>query len=76
MPKDLTVKDVLYGLEYQRDALMRVPSHTPGGKAKWQMKATGAPVKESVANEVRASGLVSSMPERNGAELIIWKAVA
>jgi hypothetical protein len=75
MPKDLTIKDVLYALEYMRDAMVRVPSQT-GGKPKWQMKAGGQSVKESVANEVRASGFVVSMPERNGSELIVWKAVA
>ena len=75
MPKDLTTKDVLYALEYMQDAMARIPSQT-GGKPKWQMKAGGQPVKESVANEVRASGLVVSLPKRNGSELIVWKAVA
>lgn len=73
MAKDLTAKDVLYALEYMRDALMRVPT---SGKARWMMKATGAPVKECVANEVRASGRVSSIDERDGRQLIVWSAAA
>lgn len=76
MASDITVKDVFYGLQYMRDALVRVPPTTAGGKAKWRMKSSGAAVRESIANEVRASGLVSVLPERNGAEHIVWKAVA
>lgn len=74
--RDLTTKDVLYALEFTGDAMVRVPPQTMGGKAKWQMKATGSSVKESIANEVRSSGRVKSVPERNGAESIVWGAAA
>ena len=76
MAKDITLKHVLYALEYMRDALVRVPPKSIGGKAKWQMKATGASVKDSVANEVRASGHVMAISERDGSELVVWRAAA
>jgi hypothetical protein len=74
--RDITVKDVLYALEYMHDAMVRTPPQTMGGKAKWTMKATGATVKEAVANEVRSSGSVTSLDDRDGRQLIVWRAVA
>lgn len=74
--RDLTTKDVLYALEYMHDALLRIPAQTHGGKAKWRMRGTGAPVKESVANDVRASGLVNSAAEPNGSQSITWRVAA
>jgi hypothetical protein len=76
MRKDLTTKDVLYALEYLHDAMVRVPPQTMGGAAKWRMKSSGAPIKDSIANEVRASGSVASLSERNGSELIVWRSAA
>lgn len=74
--RDTTVKDVLYALEYMHDAMVRIPPQTMGGKAKWTMKSTGAAVKESVANEVRSSGSVTALDERDGRQLIVWRAAA
>ncbi len=76
MPKDTTVKDVLYALQYMHDAMVRTPPQTMGGKAKWTMQKTGATVKESVANEVRGSGSVTSLDDRDGRQLIVWRAAA
>ena len=72
MPKDLTVKDVLYALEYMNDALLRTP--VADGKARWHMR-TGATVKEAVANAVRASGRVRAFDDC-GRQTITWKAAA
>jgi hypothetical protein len=72
MPKDLTVKDVLYALEYLDDALMRTP--ISDGRARWHMRS-GATVKETVANAVRASGHVRSFDDC-GRQTITWKAAA
>lgn len=74
--RDTTVKDVLYALEYLHDAMVRTPPQSMGGKAKWAMKATGASVKESVANEVRSSGAVTALDERDGRQLIVWRAAS
>ncbi|KKC39534.1 hypothetical protein WH87_04910 [Devosia epidermidihirudinis] len=73
MAKDLTVKDVLYALEYMRDALVRTP--ISDGRARWNMRLTGASVKESVANQVRASGSVSGI-EDTGTQIIVWRVAA
>lgn len=72
MAKDLTVKDVLYALEYLGEALMRTP--ITDGKARWHLRS-GATVKEAVANAVRGRGSISSL-EDAGRQIIIWKAVA
>lgn len=72
MPKDLTVKDVLYALEYMNDALLRTP--ISDGKARWHLR-TGATVKETVANAVRTSGHISSI-EDAGRQIITWRAAA
>ena len=74
--RDLTVKDVLYALEYMHDALLRIPAQSHGGKAKWRMKGTGAPVKESVANDVRSSGSVHSVAGPDGSQSLIWRVAA
>lgn len=76
MPKDLTTKDILYALEFLHDALVRTPPRSLGGKPSWQMKATGAPVKEAIANEVRNSGAVVAVPDHGGRELIVWRSAA
>ena len=73
MPKDLTVKDVLYALEYMGDAMIRVPSSN--SKARWEMQIARQPVKETVANEVRASGSVIGTEDR-GRQVIIWRRAA
>ena len=73
MAKTLTAKDVLYALEYLGDALVRIPASD--GKAHWQMQITRQPVKEPVANEVRASGSIVAV-EDHGRQLIIWKQAA
>jgi hypothetical protein len=72
MANDLTVKDVLYALEYMNDALLRTP--ISDGKARWHMR-TGATVKEAVANTVRSSGHIQSV-EDMGRQIIIWRAAA
>lgn len=72
MAKDLTVKDVLYALEYMNDALLRTP--ISDGRARWHMR-TGATVKEAVANAVRSSGHIQSS-EDMGRQVIIWRGTA
>jgi len=72
MPKDLTTKDVLYALEYMNDALLRTP--IVDGRARWNMRS-GAAVKDSVANAVRASGFVHAFDDC-GRQIITWKAAA
>jgi hypothetical protein len=66
MAKDITTKDVLYALEYMADAMERQPN------GKWIMASSRAPVRESIANEVRASGLVFAVAERDGRQRIVW----
>lgn len=73
MPKDLITKDVLYALEFMHDALVRIP--ISDGKARWEMKAGRQSVRESVANEVRASGSVVGI-EDHGRQIIVWRAAA
>lgn len=73
MPKDLTVKDVLYALEYMGDALVRIPAGN--SKARWEMQIARQPVKDAVANEVLASGSVIGTEDR-GRQVVIWKRVA
>lgn len=73
MRKDLTVKDVLYALEYMHDQMVRTPAGN--GKAAWMMKAGGQPVKQRIADEVCASGLVSSF-EDHGKAFVTWRRVA
>lgn len=72
MAKDLTVKDVLYALEYMGDALLRTP--ITDGRARWHMRS-GPTVKESIANAVRSSGHISAV-EDTGRQIIVWKAAA
>lgn len=72
MAKELTVKDVLYALEYMGDALIRTP--ISDGRARWNLRS-GAAVKEYVANAVRASGSVSSV-EDIGRQIVVWRAAA
>lgn len=73
MPKTITAKDVLYALQYLGDALVRMPAIN--GKENWQMQITRQSVKESVANEVRASGSIVAVEDR-GRQLIIWRQAA
>lgn len=73
MPKDLTVKDVLYALEYVGDAMIRIPAGN--SKAHWEMQIAHQPVKETVANEVCASGSVVGTQDR-GRQVIIWRRAA
>lgn len=70
MAKDLTTKDVLYALEYMHDAMERQTS------GKWIIASTKAPVRDSIANEVRSSGCVLAIDQRGGKQQIIWKAAA
>lgn len=72
MSKDLTVKDVLYAMEYLHDAMVRTPPQSMGGKGKWNMKATGATVREAIANEVRSSGKIEAFDERDGRQVLMW----
>lgn len=73
MPKDLTVKDVLYALEYLNDRMIRTPIRD--GKAVWTMKAGGQTVRPSIAQEVCASGFVSSIEDR-GRAIVMWRQAA
>lgn len=73
MPKDLTVKDVLYALEYMHDAMVRTP--ITDGRARWAMKLGGQTVKQSVADQVCASGAVVSIEDR-GRAVIMWRQAA
>lgn len=52
------------------DAMERQPS------GKWIMAATKAPVRPSVVNEVRASGQVFAVSERDGRQRIVWLTAA
>ncbi len=70
MPKDLTTKDVLYALEYLGDTLVRVPIRD--GRAKWQMRDSGLPVKEGVANEVRSNAATYSVQELSR-QIVKWR---
>lgn len=73
MPKDLTVKDVLYALQYLNDQMIRTPIRD--GKAVWTMKIGGQTVKQSVADGVCASGAVTSFEDR-GRAVVRWKQAA
>lgn len=73
MPKDLTVKDVLYALQYLNDQMIRTPIRD--GKAVWAMKVGGQTVKPSIAQEVCASGAVSCIEDR-GRAIVMWKQAA
>jgi hypothetical protein len=73
MPNDLTVKDVLYALEYLGDALVRAPVRN--GRAKWQMRGSGLHVKDSVADAVRANGSTQSINDL-ALQVVKWKSAA
>lgn len=73
MPKDITVKDVLYALQYLNDQMIRTPIRD--GKAVWAMKMGGQTVKPSIAQEVCASGSVSSFEDR-GRAIVVWRHAA
>lgn len=47
MPKDATVKDVLYGLQFGRQVLAR--RQISFGKAAWSLEPSGMKVKEAIA---------------------------
>lgn len=70
MAKDLTTKDVLYALEYMHDAMERQAN------GKWIMASSRAPVRDSIANEVRASGCVLAIDQRGGKQQIVWRRAA
>ena len=73
MPKDLTVKDVFYALEYLNDQMIRTPIRD--GKAVWSMKIGGQTVRPSIAQEVCTSGSVSSFEDR-GRAIVVWARAA
>lgn len=73
MAKDLTVKDVFYALEYLGDALIRISIRD--GRARWQMRDSGMPVKEGIANEVCASGKVEAFAELSR-QIVKWRVAA
>ena len=73
MANAVTLRDVLYALEYLHDAMVRTP--ISDGKYRWNMRAGGQVVKDSVANAVCASGRVSSIDDF-GTQIIVWRAAA
>lgn len=73
MPKDLTTKDVLYALEYLGDALLRIPIRD--GKAKWQMRDSGLPVKERIAGEVQHHSNVTAYADL-AKTVVVWRRAA
>ena len=73
MAKDLTVKDVLYALEYLGDALVRTPIRD--GRAKWQMRNSGMSVKDSVAASVQLNPNVEAYADL-GRSVVKWRTAA
>lgn len=73
MTKDLTVKDVLYALEYLGDALVRVPIRD--GRAKWQMRNSGMAVKDSIAASVQLNPNIEAYADL-GRAVVKWKRAA
>ena len=71
MRKDLTVKDVLYALEYMNDALIRTPIRD--GKAEWRLRDSKAIVKDRVAEGVRDSRSTTSTMDM-ARQIITWGA--
>lgn len=53
MPKNATVKDVIYALQFGNELL--VPTHANGfhGKIKWSLSRSHMPVDQRTADEVR-----------------------
>jgi hypothetical protein len=70
--RELTVKDVLYALEYLGDALERISIRD--GKARWQLRS-GATVKDRIAQEVRDHPGVSATTNLSS-QIIVWRHVA
>lgn len=77
MANAATVKDVLYALEFLGERLCRWPTLKPGGKSAWALEPSGRKVPESVANTVRSSSQVTTVPSsRYGEVSYVWKAAA
>lgn len=71
MAKEVTCKDVLYALQYARQALVRWPG------PKWTLEPVGTRVKPSVAEEARMyRGVVGSASARDGRQSYYWIAAA
>jgi hypothetical protein len=72
MGKALTLKDVLYGLEFDRQQLCRWP--TQAKAPAWSLEPSGAKVAASVADKICMMGITSRVPDtKYGESRFVWK---
>lgn len=77
MPKEITLKDVLYALEFGRETLVRHPPAAAGGAPKWELQPSGNRVKVSIADHISASGSVVVVETKlSGWQRLAWRAAA
>lgn len=73
MGKPVTVKDVLYGLEYMGQELVRAPASKPGAAASWSLQPSGAKVADAVATAARNNSSIVPAPSHPGESRYRWQ---